>query len=96
MCALASVQVNLMQHIKLSTSRDFKIKGNILDMLLREEEEEDDDDEENREVSVCSQLRAGVLPPSPTGCGEPGSSRRKIGGQQPDRMGWKGARPRHN
>ncbi|XP_054569236.1 Fanconi anemia group I protein [Eptesicus fuscus] len=42
-------KVNLMQHIKLSTSRDFKIKGNILDMLLREEEEEEEDDDENRE-----------------------------------------------
>ncbi|XP_054433560.1 Fanconi anemia group I protein [Pteronotus mesoamericanus] len=39
-------KVNLMQHMKLSTSRDFKIKGNILDMLLREEEEEDDDEED--------------------------------------------------
>lgn len=36
---LQSVQVNLMQHMKLSTSRDFKIKGNILDMVLQEEEE---------------------------------------------------------
>lgn len=58
--ALASTQVNLMQHIKLSTSRDFKIKGNILDMLLREGEE--DDDEENREVSVCFQLGAWEQP----------------------------------
>uniref|UniRef100_H0V9N9 FA complementation group I n=1 Tax=Cavia porcellus TaxID=10141 RepID=H0V9N9_CAVPO len=32
-------KVNLMQHMKLSTSRDFKIKGNILDMVLQEEEE---------------------------------------------------------
>ncbi|GAB5572171.1 Fanconi anemia group I protein isoform X3 [Prionailurus iriomotensis] len=39
-------KVNLMQHMKLSTSRDFKIKGNILDMVLREGEEEDDDDDE--------------------------------------------------
>ncbi|XP_036909535.1 Fanconi anemia group I protein [Sturnira hondurensis] len=39
-------KVNLMQHMKLSTSRDFKIKGNILDMLLREEEEEEDDNDE--------------------------------------------------
>ncbi|XP_059227577.1 Fanconi anemia group I protein isoform X2 [Mustela nigripes] len=31
-------KVNLMQHMKLSTSRDFKIKGNILDMVLRDEE----------------------------------------------------------
>ena len=42
-----------MQHMKLSTSRDFKIKGNILDMVLREEEEEEDDDDED-EVSACS------------------------------------------
>ncbi|XP_036211599.1 Fanconi anemia group I protein isoform X1 [Myotis myotis] len=43
-------KVNLMQHIKLSTSRDFKIKGNILDMLLREEEEEEEEeDDENKE-----------------------------------------------
>lgn len=40
-------QVNLMQHMKLSTSRDFKIKGNILDMVLQEEEEQ------NEEVGVC-------------------------------------------
>ncbi|XP_035159656.3 Fanconi anemia group I protein isoform X1 [Callithrix jacchus] len=33
-------KVNLMQHMKLSTSRDFKIKGNILDMVLREEGED--------------------------------------------------------
>ncbi|XP_057576201.1 Fanconi anemia group I protein isoform X2 [Hippopotamus amphibius kiboko] len=37
-------KVNLMQHIKLSTSRDFKIKGNILDMVLREEEEEENEE----------------------------------------------------
>ncbi|XP_034880008.1 Fanconi anemia group I protein isoform X2 [Mirounga leonina] len=37
-------KVNLMQHMKLSTSRDFKIKGNILDMVLREDE--DDEHEE--------------------------------------------------
>lgn len=43
-------QVNLMQHMKLSTSRDFKIKGNILDMVLREDEDEED---EHDEVSVC-------------------------------------------
>ncbi|XP_024417549.2 Fanconi anemia group I protein isoform X2 [Desmodus rotundus] len=36
-------KVNLMQHMKLSTSRDFKIKGNILDMLLREEEDDEED-----------------------------------------------------
>ncbi|XP_037365896.1 Fanconi anemia group I protein [Talpa occidentalis] len=35
-------KVNLMQHMRLSTSRDFKIKGNILDVVLREEEEEDE------------------------------------------------------
>ncbi|KAJ8797841.1 hypothetical protein J1605_017043 [Eschrichtius robustus] len=40
-------KVNLMQHIKLSTSRDFKIKGNILDMVLQEDEDEDE------EVSAC-------------------------------------------
>ncbi|XP_059953341.1 Fanconi anemia group I protein isoform X1 [Mesoplodon densirostris] len=34
-------KVNLMQHIKLSTSRDFKIKGNILDMVLQEDEDEE-------------------------------------------------------
>ncbi|ELK35851.1 Fanconi anemia group I protein [Myotis davidii] len=43
-------KVNLMQHIKLSTSRDFKIKGNILDLLLREEEEEEEEEnDENKE-----------------------------------------------
>ncbi|XP_037054055.1 Fanconi anemia group I protein homolog [Peromyscus leucopus] len=36
-------KVNLMQHMKLSTSRDFKIKGNILDMVLREDGEEDEE-----------------------------------------------------
>lgn len=41
-------QVNLMKHIKLSTLRDFKIKGNILDVVLRQEEED-----ENEEVSAC-------------------------------------------
>lgn len=35
-----------MQHMKLSTSRDFKIKGNILDVVLRE-------DEDDNEVSAC-------------------------------------------
>lgn len=43
-----------MQHMKLSTSRDFKIKANILDMVLREEEEDDGDDEDDDEVSACS------------------------------------------
>lgn len=46
-------QVNLMKHIKLSTSRDFKIKGNILDVVLRQEEED-----ENEEVSACSDWSA--------------------------------------
>lgn len=41
-------QVNLMQHMRLSTSRDFKIKGNILDMVLRE-----DEDDGHEEVSAC-------------------------------------------
>lgn len=36
-------QVNLMKHIKLSTSRDFKIKGNILDVVLRQEEDENEE-----------------------------------------------------
>ncbi|XP_060223380.1 Fanconi anemia group I protein isoform X2 [Meriones unguiculatus] len=45
-------KVNLMQHMKLSTSRDFKIKGNILDMVLREDEE--DDDEENEEGTASA------------------------------------------
>lgn len=36
-----------MQHMKLSTSRDFKIKGNVLDMVLRE-----DGEDENEEVSA--------------------------------------------
>ncbi|KAM5291420.1 Fanconi anemia group I protein isoform 2-T2 [Glossophaga mutica] len=40
-------KVNLMQHMKLSTSRDFKIKGNILDMLLREDDDEEDEEEED-------------------------------------------------
>ncbi|TKC45576.1 hypothetical protein EI555_020899 [Monodon monoceros] len=38
-----TAMVNLMQHIKLSTSRDFKIKGNILDMVLQEDEDEDEE-----------------------------------------------------
>ncbi|KAB1257455.1 Fanconi anemia group I protein, partial [Camelus dromedarius] len=37
-------KVNLMQHIKLSTSRDFKIKGNILDVVLREDEEDENEE----------------------------------------------------
>ncbi|XP_010619360.1 Fanconi anemia group I protein isoform X3 [Fukomys damarensis] len=37
-------KVNLMQHMKLSTSRDFKIKGNILDMVLKEDGEEGDEE----------------------------------------------------
>ncbi|XP_012588192.1 PREDICTED: Fanconi anemia group I protein isoform X2 [Condylura cristata] len=37
-------KVNLMQHMKLSTSRDFKIKGNVLDMVLREDEDKDEDE----------------------------------------------------
>lgn len=40
-------KVNLMQHMKLSTSRDFKIKGSVLDMVLREDEED-----ENEEVGA--------------------------------------------
>ncbi|ERE79846.1 Fanconi anemia group I protein isoform X1 [Cricetulus griseus] len=36
-------KVNLMQHMKLSTSRDFKIKGSILDMVLREDEDENEE-----------------------------------------------------
>lgn len=38
-----------MQHMKLSTSRDFKIKGNILDVVLRE-------DEDDNEVSACFEV----------------------------------------
>ncbi|XP_045417677.1 Fanconi anemia group I protein isoform X1 [Lemur catta] len=38
-------KVNLMQHIKLSTSRDFKIKGNILDMVLREDGEDENEED---------------------------------------------------
>ncbi|XP_016053209.1 PREDICTED: Fanconi anemia group I protein isoform X2 [Miniopterus natalensis] len=37
-------KVNLMQHMKLSTSRDFKIKGNVLDVLLRDEDGDTDED----------------------------------------------------
>lgn len=37
-------KVNLMKHIKLSTSRDFKIKGNILDVVLRQEEEDENEE----------------------------------------------------
>ncbi|ELW62799.1 Fanconi anemia group I protein [Tupaia chinensis] len=37
-------KVNLMQHMKLSTSRDFKIKGNILDMVLQEEGEDENEE----------------------------------------------------
>ncbi|KAF3818026.1 hypothetical protein GH733_014898 [Mirounga leonina] len=39
-------KVNLMQHMKLSTSRDFKIKGNILDMVLREDEDDEHEETE--------------------------------------------------
>lgn len=48
---LSHVQVNLMQHIKLSTSRDFKIKGSVLDAVLREEEEEEEEKENKEEVT---------------------------------------------
>uniref|UniRef100_A0A8C2QXM1 FA complementation group I n=1 Tax=Capra hircus TaxID=9925 RepID=A0A8C2QXM1_CAPHI len=37
-------KVNLMKHIKLSTSRDFKIKGNVLDAVLRQEEEDENEE----------------------------------------------------
>uniref|UniRef100_A0A8C6MMM0 FA complementation group I n=1 Tax=Moschus moschiferus TaxID=68415 RepID=A0A8C6MMM0_MOSMO len=37
-------KVNLMKHIKLSTSRDFKIKGNVLDVVLRQEEEDENEE----------------------------------------------------
>ncbi|XP_058150652.1 Fanconi anemia group I protein isoform X2 [Dasypus novemcinctus] len=37
-------KVNLMQHMKLSTSRDFKIKGNILDMILQEDEGDENEE----------------------------------------------------
>ncbi|XP_062944842.1 Fanconi anemia group I protein isoform X2 [Cynocephalus volans] len=37
-------KVNLMQHMKLSTSRDFKIKGNILDTVLREDGEDENEE----------------------------------------------------
>ncbi|KAM5291788.1 Fanconi anemia group I protein [Ctenodactylus gundi] len=48
-------KVNLMQYIKLSTSRDFKIKGSILDMVLQEDREDETEEgtselkEENKE-----------------------------------------------
>ncbi|XP_053437640.1 Fanconi anemia group I protein [Nycticebus coucang] len=38
-------RVNLMQHIKLSTSRDFKIKGNILDLVLRGDGEDENEED---------------------------------------------------
>ncbi|XP_066211097.1 Fanconi anemia group I protein isoform X2 [Saccopteryx leptura] len=44
-------KVNLMQHMKLSTSRDFKIKGNILNTLLREEEEEEEEEENEEDTA---------------------------------------------
>ncbi|XP_039073137.1 Fanconi anemia group I protein isoform X2 [Hyaena hyaena] len=54
-------KVNLMQHMKLSTSRDFKIKGNILDMVFRVEEEEggDDDDEDDDDDEGAAAEREG-------------------------------------
>ncbi|XP_059128741.1 Fanconi anemia group I protein [Peromyscus eremicus] len=57
-------KVNLMQHMKLSTSRDFKIKGNILDMVLREDEE--DENEEGTAPAHTEQDR------------EPAKKKRKI------------------
>lgn len=33
-----------MQHMKLSTSRDFKIRGNVLDMVLREDGEDESEE----------------------------------------------------
>ncbi|XP_029411826.1 Fanconi anemia group I protein isoform X2 [Nannospalax galili] len=38
-------KVNLMQYMKLSTSRDFKIKGNILDMVLQEDREDETEED---------------------------------------------------
>ncbi|XP_036042581.1 Fanconi anemia group I protein isoform X2 [Onychomys torridus] len=57
-------KVNLMQHMKLSTSRDFKIKGNILDMVLREDGE--DENEEGTAPAHMEQDR------------EPAKKKRKI------------------
>ncbi|GAB1292231.1 Fanconi anemia group I protein homolog [Apodemus speciosus] len=48
-------KVNLMQHMKLSTSRDFKIKGNVLDMVLREDGE--DENEEGAASALTQQDR---------------------------------------
>lgn len=48
-------QVNLMLHMKLSTSRDFKIKGSVLDMVLRE-----DRGDENEEVGVSFSYVFGI------------------------------------
>uniref|UniRef100_A0A8C6HGK9 Fanconi anemia, complementation group I n=1 Tax=Mus spicilegus TaxID=10103 RepID=A0A8C6HGK9_MUSSI len=42
--AVGTTMVNLMQHMKLSTSRDFKIKGSVLDMVLREDEEDENEE----------------------------------------------------
>lgn len=55
-----------MQHMKLSTSRDFKIKGNILDMVLREDEED-----EHEEVSACFRPEHGKPAALLTGWGQP-------------------------
>lgn len=42
-------QINLMEHFKRSTARDFRINGATLEAALRQEssEEEEDDDDEN-------------------------------------------------
>jgi len=51
-------KVNLMQHMKLSTSRDFKIKGNILDMVLREDEEDEHEEAYHIGALLLSTARA--------------------------------------
>ena len=70
-----------MKHIKLSTSRDFKIKGNVLDAVLRQEEED-----ENEEVSACSDWRAAGFscPPGRLSAACPGAATEKgpKGGQR--------------
>lgn len=48
------VQVNLMQYMKLSTSRDFRINAATLEEALQEQE----DSQEVSAVSFCDQVRS--------------------------------------
>ena len=44
---ISLLQINLMEHFKRSTGRDFRINGAKLEAALREESSDDDDDEKD-------------------------------------------------